>query len=117
MGLKEYPKLADRCYLLQAFQLGFRILFEGPHVLCLAHNCQSVKGLAGIVWEKIVKELQEGRVLGPFAFPSVLTLQVSLLGVVPKKAPGKYQLNNHLSYPQDDSVNDCIPDKLCSYIV
>lgn len=32
----------------------------------------------------------------------------------PKKAPGEYRLIHHLSYPEGSSVNDAIPEHLCS---
>ena len=41
-------------------------------------------------------------------------LWVSSLGVVPKKAKGEYRLIHYLLHPESDSVNDAIPQELCS---
>ena len=62
----------------------------------------------------------EGRVLGPYKqveywdLPPVENLWVSLLGVMPKKNSSEYRLIHHLSYPEGESVNDAIPQELCS---
>ena len=63
-----------------------------------------------VVQEKIAKEVQEGRVFGPFTTPPL----VSPLGIVPKKTPGEFRLILHLSYPDGGSVNDAIPQELCT---
>lgn len=52
--------------------------------------------------------------LGPFDEPLLPTLRISPLGIVPKKAAGKYRLIHHLSYLHGESVNDGIPGELCS---
>lgn len=57
---------------------------------------------------KINKAVVAGRVAGPCSVPPLPHLQVSPLGVVPKKAPGKFRLIQHLSYPKGGSVNDQI---------
>ena len=54
--------------------------------------------------EKIQKEVSLGRVAGPFSQPPFPTLQVSSLGLVPKK-DGDYRLIHHLSYPENASIN------------
>ena len=56
-----------------------------------------------------------GRILGPYsALPDFPNFRLSLLGVVPKKSPGKYRVIHHLSYPEGNSVNDFIPHKFSS---
>ena len=57
---------------------------------------------------KIIKELEAGRVVGPFTSLRFETLQVSPLGLVPKKQPGEYRVIHHLSYPEGSSINDGI---------
>ena len=55
-----------------------------------------------------------GRVLGPFP-PSLLgDVQISPLGVVPKKGLNRWRLILDLSSPEGHSVNDGIPSHLCS---
>ena len=57
------------------------------------------------------KEVQLGRVLGPFKDPPA-TLICSPLNLVPKAGnPGKFKLIHNLAYPYDsNSVNANIPD-------
>ena len=79
-----------------------------------AKNLKSANSHPEIVREKIDKEVQAGRVEGPFDRPPFLQFRVSPLGLVPKKEPGEFRLIHHLSYPQGDSVNDHIDPDLCS---
>ncbi|XP_066446924.1 uncharacterized protein [Eleutherodactylus coqui] len=58
--------------------------------------------------EKLLKEVEFGRMAGPFREPPFGNLLVSPLGLVPKKEPGKFRLIHHLSFPAGDSVNDGI---------
>ena len=55
-----------------------------------------------------------GRVLGPFPPASLGTIQVSPLGVIPKKGLNKWRLILDLSSPEGGSVNDGISPDLCS---
>lgn len=105
---------SDKKYLLEGFQYSFRIPFEGPRVPFFAGNLPSVHGLDHVVRQKIMKEKVEGRILGTFPSPLLRNLHISPLGVVPKKAAGKFRLIHHLSYPKRGSVNDGIPEQLCS---
>ena len=59
---------------------------------------------------KIKKEIQAGRIAGPFSDAPFQVFHVSPLGVVPKKNPGEFRLIHHLSYPKGHhiSVNDGI---------
>ena len=55
-----------------------------------------------------------GRVLGPFPLSLLGDVQISPLGVVPKKGPNRWRLILDLSSPEGHSVNDGIPSHLCS---
>lgn len=88
--LRGYPDQATASYLLQGFKFGFFIPFQGLRIPVMSENLWSVNGLGDIARAKLDKEVQEGRVLGPFAKPPVLNLRVLLLGVVPKKTPGEF---------------------------
>lgn len=73
-----------------------------------------MRGLEEVVCQKIGKEVQAGRVAGPFAQTSLPNLQLSPLGVVPKKAPEEFRIIHHLSFPEESSVNIGIPLELHS---
>ncbi|KAM4770950.1 uncharacterized protein WCC33_002735 [Rhinophrynus dorsalis] len=51
---------------------------------------------------------------GPFDSCPIEGLVVSPVGVVPKKEIGKFRLIQHLSYPEEGSVNDALEKELCS---
>ena len=100
--------------MLEGFKKGFRIPALGERTVIFAQNLRSVHGMEAVVKDKIAKEVQEARVLGPFAMAPLETLQVSPLGIVPKKAQGEFRLINHLSYPEGNLVNDAISQELCT---
>ncbi|XP_075060986.1 uncharacterized protein LOC142149556 [Mixophyes fleayi] len=52
--------------------------------------------------------------IGPFRLPPIPNLILSPVGVVPKKAAGKFRLIQYLSYPAGQSVNDAIDATLSS---
>lgn len=101
-------------FICRWFLVGLLDSIAGQKHPYRALNLPSVWGMEHTVQEKIDKECREGRVLGPFISPPLPNLRVSLLGVVPKKAPGEFHLIYHLSYPREESVNDAIPPDLCS---
>lgn len=45
------------------------------------------------------ESLRANRIAGPFTQPPFPNIQVSPLGLVPKKSPGEFRLIHHLSYP------------------
>lgn len=52
--------------------------------------------------------------MGPFQYPLFENIQVSPLGLVPKKKLGEFRLIHHLSYPDGSSIYDGIPHELCT---
>ncbi|XP_053143317.1 uncharacterized protein LOC128341176 isoform X1 [Hemicordylus capensis] len=112
--LRDYPLREQAQYLSQGVTFGFRIPYIGSRVHSMSPNLKSVEGMEVVVLRKINKEVALGRVLGPFRDLPLPDLRISPLGVVPKKAPGEYHLIHHLSFPHGSSVNDGIPDSLCS---
>ena len=68
-----------------------------------------------VVDEYLHKELLEGRIADITDKAGLLPIQISPLGVIPKKhTPGKWRLIVDLSSPKDFSVNDGIPKEFCS---
>ena len=98
-------------FLRLGFTAGFRIQFEGNLHTVTSKILLSAYQHPHIVDLKIRKEIDAGRIAGPFTTPPFSTFRVSPLGVVPKKAPGEFRLIHHLSYPKGFSINDGIPSK------
>lgn len=111
--LKGYNQ-QEANFLLEGFTKGFRIHYEGPRVSLDSKNLKSLNQNPDIVKQKIGKEVQAGRVAGPFFQRPFHNFRVSPIGLVPKKSPGEFRLIHHLSYPDGASVNDFIDAKFCS---
>ena len=110
----NYPNQEVKNKLLKGFQFGFSLEYDGDRKCYTCNNLKSALENKPQVQEIIDKEIQEGRVDGPFNSPPMDDLRISPLGLVPKKEPGKFRLIHHLSYPAGDSVNDHIDPELCS---
>lgn len=95
--------------LIQGFTEGFSIGFTGVCPPFKVTNLKSALSDMAIVDGKISDELTQGRVAGPFPNPPFPNFVSSPLGLVPKKAKGKFRLIHHLSFPHGSSVNDGIP--------
>ena len=57
----------------------------------------------------IHREVQFGRIAGPFSSSPLPDLQCHPIGVVPKKHSVEWRTIYHLSYPEGGSINDHIP--------
>ena len=101
MYTKNYP---DNLFIREGFLIGFRLQYSGPRLPRFSKNLPSLGINKQVAEEKIQKEVSLGRVAGPFPQPPFPTLQVSPLGLVPKK-DGDYRLIHHLSYPENASIN------------
>ncbi|XP_060587839.1 uncharacterized protein LOC132743320 [Ruditapes philippinarum] len=111
-ALKLYPFSAAKD-LITGISKGFPLQYEGPRVHRDSPNLRSARELPGVLHTKIIKEIQVGRVAGPFLRIPFPTLQISPIGLVPKKG-GDYRLIHHLSYPRNRSINDYIDEDHCS---
>lgn len=80
----------------------------------LLKSVSSLQGQEGILMQRLQQESKAQRIAGPFSAPPFPNLQVSPLGLVPKKASSEFRLIHHLSYLEGNSVNDHIPDHLCT---
>ena len=106
--LSKYPYHVARNTLIDGFRSGFRVKYTGPRSPRDAHNLKSVIQNKNIARLKIEKEIELGRVAGPFLKRPFINLIVSPLGLVPKKSAGEFRLIHHLSYPAGSSINDFI---------
>ena len=101
-------------FLCQGFQRGFKVGFVGTPLSKYVHNLKSTDEHPQVVQDYIDKELQAGRIEGPFLQPPFPKYQMSPVGVVPKKASGEFRIIHNLSYPEGTSVNDKISSSACS---
>ena len=83
-----------------------------PLSCCL--NPSSPTCLPDITLTKLQKEIDLGRIAGPFANRPFPSLQCSPIGLVPKHEPNEFRLIQHLSFPQGQSINDFISKDSCS---
>ena len=112
--LRSYPDQSLAVKLYSGFKFGFSLCYSGPIKSYEAKNLSSASQAPDIVRKTILKEVEAGRVEGPFARPPFTNFRVSPLGLVSKKLPGEFRLIHHLSHPKGDSLNDHIDQNLCS---
>lgn len=111
MRLGQYLEgYQGRDYLVHGFQAGFRIGFCGIREERHADNHSSVAKNPDIIRDKIVKELALKRVQGPFNTAPFPNLQVSPLGLIPKK-DGDFRVIHDLSFPNKEGINCDIPQE------
>ncbi|XP_071111170.1 uncharacterized protein [Haliotis cracherodii] len=109
--LRQYARVnyKDANYLWVGFSFGFRLEFQGSRTGRLARNLRSAthQDTAGYVKQKLQKEVDLGRMAGPFKDTPLDNLQVSPIGLVPKKQPGYGQ---HLAGTShfSDNLNGCV---------
>ena len=79
---------------------GFSIGYTGPRLSREAHCLSSALANPVVVCqEKLQKEIQLGRIAGPFKCKPFSQLQCSPIGLVPKREPHTFRLIHHLSFP------------------
>ena len=111
-------------HLLTGFLEGFKVGFSGeptaqcPQNLLTRYGCHNY-----IVSVKLQKEIDLGRLSGPWPSPPFNNLVISPVGLVLKKSPGGFRLIHHLSHQgleveqppgQGSSVNGGIPPDFTS---
>ena len=110
-GYLEGYDSTKTAYLVRGFTDGFMLESEGLQDPKLdAPNPPLPPHLKAQVQNKLDKEIQAGRIVGPFKVPPLHGFRVSPIKVAEKKDPGQYRFIHNLSYPYDeDSVNMSIP--------
>lgn len=63
---------------------------------------------------RVKKEINLGRIAGPFPTLPISNLQVSPIGIVPKSDGVSWRLITHLSYPENNGINDFIDEAYCT---
>ena len=110
--LERYPDIHVANELLCGFTTGFRLQYTGPRFHSISKKIISAFQYKEETMKKLKKEINMGRMLGPFAELPISTLRISPIGLVPK-SDGTWRLITNLSYPHDNSVNTFIDDKFC----
>ena len=105
--LEGYPP-RSRQYLIEGFRFGFSIDYVGHRSNFVSKNLLSASTNPKAVDEKLAKEIQLGRIVGPFDGHPFPVFHVSPLGLIPKKVPGEFRLIHHLSFPERKSINSHI---------
>ena len=112
--LDGYPNRKAADTLRRGFTARFSLVFSGLRVARDAPNLQFVKQAPTLALGKLTKEVELGRMAGPFSTKPIENLRISPVGLVPIKAErGTFRLIHHLSYPDSDSVNSGIDRQLC----
>ena len=109
LELQHFPDKQFVNQLINDIREGTRIGYTGPRLPRLSKNLPSATQHPQVVSQILAKEVELGRVAGPFNSPPFPNLQVSPIGVIPKKHSDKFRLIFHLSYPKTgDSINSYI---------
>ena len=111
--LYSYPNQDDAKLLYEGFSNGFKLEYEGPRVATECSNLQSIQMHEYEAIKVVLKEVELGRIAGPFIEKPIENLRISPVGLIPKK-DGSWRLIHHLSYPEGNSVNSFIDQKYCS---
>ena len=109
--LHDYPPVSKQ-YLIEGFTEGFRLLNFSSTPHDRDKNLNTAIKHPQVLDKKLNKELQSGRLMGPFEKSPYHNAVISPLGLQPKKEPGEFRVIHDLSYPPLTSVNDGIPKDL-----
>lgn len=113
--LSYEPQIEGR-KLIDGFTNGFSLGFTGERVPMSARNLKSAYDKPLIIQSKIRKEVQLGRIVGPFPSPPFDNFRCSPVGLVPQRTANEFRLIHHLSSPKGSSVNDNIDLEECAVV-
>ena len=101
-------------FLVNGFTFGFKIPYYGSRDPKRSKCFNPTSDNITILKQKIQKEINANRVAGPFNDLPFPNLQISPLGLVPKKVPGEFRIIHNLSFPENQSINDGTPREFCT---
>ena len=98
-------------YLVDGFTYGFKLESVGLEEKRVdIPNPRMPSHLQPMLENKLKKEIDADRIIGPFDTPPMPRFRVSPIKVAPKKDPHEYRFIHNLSYPYDEeAVNASIP--------
>jgi hypothetical protein len=99
--------------LISGLKFGFKLQYSGTRLPIRSKNSKSISEHSELVLRKINKEVQAGRIAGPFIEPPFPTLRVSPIFLASKKN-NEFRLIHNLSHPSENSLNDFIDPECCS---
>lgn len=103
----------DKADILErGFRYGFKLGYNGQRKVHTSPNLQSASQYPHIVEQKLAREIAQNRIADPFLESPYSNLQISPIGVVPKKEEGQFRLIHHSSYPFGSSVDDFTPEEI-----
>jgi hypothetical protein len=109
-ALALHPEREEVRVAVEGIRLGARVMYSGPRRARVSPNLQSALENAEAVTADIKKEVDAGRMAGPFSHPPSANFISSPIGTVPKKGTDEVRRIHHLSHPSGSSVNDNIAD-------
>lgn len=114
----RYPQ-KDTDFLVEGFTHGFKLGYEGPkNRQTFARNHKLRAGNGVVLWNKIMKEVESGRISGPYLHPPFQSFIQSPITLIEKKGSESLDpLENtrlifDLSYPKGESLNDYTPESV-----
>ena len=108
-ALRGHPDPSFVLKLCSDLRFGARLGYDGPRKSKFSKNLKSAIDNPTIVSNNLAKEVALGHTAGPFTNPLFANLQVSPIGIVPKKHSDKFRTIFHLSFPKTgESINSFI---------
>ncbi len=100
-------------YVISGIKYGFHIGYQGSLVCDNCQNSPLIDQYLEEAQKLIQKEVDLGRVAGPYYKLPFEHLHLSPLTIRPKPTPGEYRLIHNLTAPYDlSAINLCIPETL-----
>lgn len=104
-----------RFFLVEGFSQGFRIPSTLKVFSLFCVNDISIDENLAVVSDMLRREIQLGRIKGPFDSPPMDDFHVSPIKLVAKSTPGEFRLIHNLSFPYDEcAVNFNIDDEFAT---
>ena len=103
--LREHPDRIFVTKLCSYLITGADIGYTGSRTARFSKNLPTALAQPEIVSENLATEVALGRVAGPFSTPPFPNLQVSPIGLVPKKHSTKFRTIFHLSFPKSGATS------------